>query len=351
MEGTKAEFYTLTPDAVLAAAEAAGIEPTGSFLQLNSLENRVFSVEGEERERVVLKFYRPGRWSAAQILEEHRFLAELAEAGVPVCAPLRLGSADTSSGSLGSSDGILFAAWKREGGRIPDEFTDEMLFAAGKLIARIHRVGAGSGFRQRPPLDAENLVRKPLAGMLERGDIPSDLRERYTDCALRVARAIDERTAAAPRLRIHGDFHWGNLLWDGKELRVLDFDDCAEGPPVQDIWMIAPAVDGRGKEQRLILLEGYRTVAPFEESWLGAASALRAGRFVDYAAWIAERRDDPAFKNAFPDFGTEEYWEKETADLESILLAEFERAEVPERVLKEYEEASTLTNKDYFFDL
>jgi Ser/Thr protein kinase RdoA (MazF antagonist) len=349
----KEQFYRLQPEAVMRAAEAAGYEPTGQFIQLNSLENRVYSVGVEDGPGLVLKFYRPERWSAAQIGEEHGFARELALAGVPVCAPLDLPAAARIEGqaALGSAEGIYFAAWEKAPGRIPDEFTDEMLFQLGRSIALLHEVGAKKLEGVRPVLDSSGLISAPLDFLLESGAIHPHFRDRYAEAARAAARALDKALSGAPRQRIHGDCHWGNLLYDGKTLRFLDFDDFRYGPPAQDIWMITPAIDAKGVAQREILLSGYRSKRPFEESWLGAVNPLKAGRYVHYAAWIARRWEDPSFKNAFPAFGGKEYWEGETRDLEALLTECAPREELPPALAEEAEDVSKLTNKDYFYDM
>src|SRR6478736_1612448 len=83
-------YADLTPQQVLDALDSVGLRGDGRILQLNSYENRVFQVFLEDGRAVVAKFYRPGRWSDAQIVEEHGFALELAEAEVPVVPPLLL---------------------------------------------------------------------------------------------------------------------------------------------------------------------------------------------------------------------------------------------------------------------
>jgi Ser/Thr protein kinase RdoA (MazF antagonist) len=80
-------YDALTPDVILDAVETCGLRCTGSFMALNSYENRVYRVLTEEMGPVVAKFYRPGRWSELAIREEHAFAALLAEHEIPVVAP------------------------------------------------------------------------------------------------------------------------------------------------------------------------------------------------------------------------------------------------------------------------
>ncbi|MCX7024611.1 MAG: serine/threonine protein kinase [Spirochaetes bacterium] len=345
--GTRDLFFFLTPDLVLDAAEWAGLEPTGRFLQLNSLENRVFSVDLEGGGRAVMKFYRPGRWNAEQVLEEHGFLLELDGAGVPVCAPRALPGGST----VGAMRGILFAAWNVSPGRIPEDLSESHFAAIGRLIASIHAVGERRPAPSRPGIDADTLVRRSAAYLLGEGLVPAKFAERYRGAAEGTAVALDRALEGVPRHRVHGDFHRGNLLFDGKTFRVLDFDDFGNGPAAQDVWMLTSPADPDGIAQREAIVGGYRSLRPFPSPWLDAVEPLRAARFVNYAAWIARRRADPSFPSAFPDFGSQEYWETETADLESLVRDGFPPAIAPERPpLPEGEDPSTLTNKDYFYD-
>lgn len=80
-------FQTLTPDLILDAIESTGIRIDSGLTELNSYENRVFQLMDEDRQRYVVKFYRPERWSDGQIDEEHVFARELANAEIPVVAP------------------------------------------------------------------------------------------------------------------------------------------------------------------------------------------------------------------------------------------------------------------------
>ena len=90
-------FYSLTPEVIDQVLRDHGLRPAGRVLALNSLENRVYDVEVAKFEKpegpfasenVVVKFYRPGRWSKEIIREEHKFLLELANYEIPVIAPM-----------------------------------------------------------------------------------------------------------------------------------------------------------------------------------------------------------------------------------------------------------------------
>lgn len=308
-------FFSLTPHKVLEAVEAAGILCNPVCYPLSSFENRVYEVEREDRSRVVAKFYRPGRWSEAQLLEEHAFLAELAQEEIPVCAPRPF----PGGGTLRRIEGIFYCVFDRVGGRAPDELDDALLERLGMLAARIHNVGAARPAQDRPRIDADTFVRRELAWMEEHGTLPAVIAPRYAAAARRIADLADERMRGVEVHRLHGDLHPGNLLLRDGVLRVCDFDDMAIGPAVQDLWLLAP---GRGEEaerQRATLIDGYERMRGFEWSTLRLVEPLRGLRMVRYAAWLARRWHDPIFPRTWPHFGTMSYWSEETRALEEIL--------------------------------
>ncbi len=341
-------FFALGPDGALRAVEAAGFAPTGHVTPLTCLENRVYDVRLEDDAHVVVKFYRPGRWSREAIREEHRFLAELAAAEVPVCAPL------DGEAALREQGDLLYAVWPRTGGRSPDELPDAVLPILGRLLARIHEVGAAGAAPHRPPLDAGSRVREPLARLESGGFLPPGCRRRYADAAGEVARLYEERSRGVPVHRIHGDCHRGNLLERDGTWFFLDFDDFGPGPAVQDVWMLIPGRDAAALRQRALLLDAYRQLRPFDDAWLRLVEPLRALRFVWYAGWIARRWRDPVFPDAFPHFGSEEYWERETRDLEeqAARIARDEPGTPSDgEPAAERGDEPELTNEDFFWDL
>ncbi len=309
-------FLRLTPDWVLRAIEAGGFEPSGHVLALNSLENRVYDLrlDDDEGTHVVAKFYRPGRWSKDAIRAEHAFLAELKVAEIPVCAPLSFADGDT----LHEVEGIAYAVWPRTGGRAPDELTDEQVEQLGRLVARIHNVGASKPAPARRVMSAESYVLEPLA-VIEKL-IPREWGARYRSAALSVAEVYRREAAGVPVHRIHGDCHLGNLLRGREGFFFLDFDDMLVGPAVQDLWLLMAGGEATDLAQRALFVEAYQQFRPFQHRWLRLIEPLRAMRWIHYSAWVARRWNDPAFPHAFPDFGTPKYWERETLDLERQIV-------------------------------
>ncbi len=343
-------FYQLTPDVVIKAVENRGLEPTGHCMALNSYENRVYDLRLEDGSHVVGKFYRPGRWSREQILEEHEFLFDLLDDEIPVCAPIRFQDGTT----LREIEGILYAIWPRTGGRVPDELSDQILEILGRLLARIHNNGAAKKATHRIRLTGDTYGREPLAFLEENKFLPGQCRERYHNAVLELADIYDSLCKDVPFHRIHGDCHLGNLLHGSEGWFFLDFDDFLTGPAAQDLWMLAPSRDQEGLRQRAVLIGAYRQFRDFENSWLHLIEPLRALRYVRYSAWIAQRWEDPAFPHAFPHFGTPQYWEEETEDLEEQLdYIHSSSADLPENVRRpesKDEKEEELTNKDFFWD-
>jgi len=307
-------FFALTPDRVLDAVEIGGLRCTGRCVPVRAFENRVYEVELEDERRLILKFYRPGRWSRETILEEHTFLAELAEAELPAVPPIDLGTGTT----LAEIDGILYAAFPKVRGRTLDEGDDERLRQIGRLIGRMHAVGAAHDAPHRPRFTVDFYVREPLAVILAGKFISEPLPGRYRDLVLRIADAIAEPLARARVQRIHGDLHWGNAIWGADGPILLDFDDFGMGPPVQDLWLLARGDSEEVKHAREQLITGYELFREFDRSTLALCEPLRAMRIIHMSGWIAKRWEDPSFQAAFPAFKTDNYWMSDYEALSTI---------------------------------
>jgi Ser/Thr protein kinase RdoA (MazF antagonist) len=309
-------FHTLTPERVLDAVEAGGLRCTGRCLPLRAFENRVYEVELEDERRLVVKFYRPGRWSRETILDEHRFLEDLVAAELPVVAPADLGTGQT----LNETNGIYYAAFPKVRGRTLDELDAEKRRRMGRTIGRMHAIGAARPAPHRRKLDVRFYIHEPLDVLLKGRFIPENLAPRYRDVALRIADAVAKPLAAARVQRIHGDLHWGNILWTPDPL-LVDFDDCMMGPPVQDLWLLASGDTEDARKAREDLIEGYELFREFDRSTLALAEPLRAMRIIHMSGWIAKRWADPSFPPAFPNFKDVRYWMEEYEALVAIAEA------------------------------
>ena len=275
--------------------------------------NRVYDVELEDGRFAVVKFYRPGRWPGAALRDEHRFLEDLRHAEVPVCAPLRGADGET----LGCHEGIFYGLWDRTGGREPDEMDRAELVVVGRLLARVHAVGATREAPDRPELDGDYGIRRHLEPIA--AAMPPQLVDRFRDAALRLADCLDDRLDATdvPFLRIHGDCHRGNLLRGPEGHFFLDFDDFVEGPAVHDLWVLVPE---RGHEGRsgcgTSFSRATASFYDFDPRWWTLVEPLRATRYVEKTGWITRRYSESTFQSTFPHFGSEVFWERETRDLE-----------------------------------
>lgn len=320
-------FDVLTPDVIVGAVEAAGFVCDGRVLALGSYENRVYQVGVEGAEPVVVKFYRPGRWSDEAIAEEHAFAHELAAAEIPVIAPLKTGkvAAAPAGGAAPSGfQGFRYAIYPRRGGHWPELSTREERQWMGRFLGRIHRVGAQGRFLHRPRLSPEAMGRGSVSYLLDSGLIPDYVVHRYERVAgelLDEVEAAFEAAGTLRDLRIHGDCHRNNVLWTASGPHFVDLDDCMTGPAVQDLWMLLAGSPAEMRGQLEDLLEGYTQFADFDYREAALIEPLRALRMVHYAAWLARRWDDPAFPRAFPWFGEPRYWERHTAELEEQLAA------------------------------
>ncbi len=335
-------FLALPPERVLSAVEAGGVRCKPVCFAMNSFENRVYLMETEEGERVVSKFYRPRRWSKEQILEEHRFLADLVEAEVPVCPTLPFPDGDT----LKEIDGIWYCLFESRGGRVPEELGDAAVERLGMLVARMHNVGDSRLAEHRIHLTSETYIWDNIAWLEEHHTLPEQVASRYLDAAGYIASSFDEVADGVAVHRIHGDCHLGNLLLREDVFNILDFDDMVVGPAVQDLWLALPGRDAHTRRQRECFLEGYERFRSFDRATLRLIEPLRGLRMVHYATWLARRWHDPIFPRTWPHHGTEEYWEDETAALED--LADHIRADRGDAPPEP--EVQPLTNKDYFFD-
>jgi Ser/Thr protein kinase RdoA (MazF antagonist) len=306
-------YAGLTPDCILDALESIGLRGDGRLLALNSYENRVYQIGIEDGPPLVVKFYRPARWSDAAILEEHAFVRALAEREIPVVAPLA-----PAGRTLHEFGGFRFAVYPRQGGHAP-EFDDRATLEwMGRFIGRIHAVGALAPYRARPTLDIAGFGIESRDYLLASGLIPAELLEAWRSViehALAGVRRCYERAGKVRHLRLHGDCYAGNVLWTGDGPHFVDFDDSRMGPAVQDLWMLLSGERAAMERQLGHVLAGYEDFQDFDRRELYLIEALRTLRLIHYSAWIARRWHDPAFPAAFPWFNTQRYWQDRILEL------------------------------------
>ena len=313
-------FADLDPGAILDAIDELGMRTDGRLLALNSYENRVYQVGIEAEAPVVVKFYRPARWSDAAIREEHAFVFELAEAELPVVAPMR----DANGESLHVHRGFRFSVFAKHGGRAPELDRPQTLEWIGRFLGRIHAIGALTSFRHRPTIDLETFGIEPSQYLLRHDFIPADILLAYESVVRQALEGIQrcyDRAGAVASLRLHGDCHLGNMLWTDAGPHFVDFDDSRMGPAMQDLWMLLSGTREQMRSQLLDILAGYEDFHTFDPRELFLVEALRTLRLIHYSAWIARRWDDPAFPVTFTWFNTQQYWQDRILELrEQIAL-------------------------------
>lgn len=312
-EGQMGLFHELGPDRVLNLVEKElGIRCNNLFRPLNSYINRVYEVEGLDKTRYIVKFYRPGRWTKEAIQEEHDFLFDLATQEVPVIAPLVLGSGKT----LASCEDVHFSVFPKCGGRSVDEFNDDEWLQLGRLIGRAHKVGESRNAKHRIVMSPQESTRTQLSFLLDSKCIPENLKLPLEEAGLAIIDDILPLFADAESIRIHGDCHFSNVIMrPGESFFLIDFDDMAMGTPVQDIWMLLPGGVEDAFVELDLFLEGYETFRHFDRRTLRLIEPLRAMRFIHYMAWCAHQVEEDGGTRAIDGFGSQEYWLKEIADL------------------------------------
>lgn len=319
---TDTPYADLSPEAVLDSLEAVGFRCDGRVLALNSYENRVYQIGIEDGDPVVAKFYRPGRWSDAAILEEHAFASELSAQEIPVVAPLARGGT-----SLHLHGGFRYAVFPRRGGRWPELGTPDERQWVGRFLGRIHAVGRAADFHERAQLSVLELGREARDFVLDGDWMPDYLADKYADVTDALLEEVEARTRGwrgAPLGRILGDCHRGNILWTDAGPHFVDLDDSVTGPAVQDLWMLLAGGASEMRAQLTDLLEGYEKFLPFSRREIALIEPLRALRMIHYAAWLARRWHDPAFPKAFPWFAEPRYWEEHQRALDDQLAAVLE---------------------------
>ena len=320
-------YENLTPELILQALESAGLLPTGSLLALNSYENRVYQAEMDDGAFVVVKFYRPNRWSNEAILEEHAFAMELAEQEIPMITPMLF-----EGKSLLEYEGYRFSVYPRRGGRWPELDSRENLEQLGRLIGRIHVVGRTRRFKHRRTLSVETWGRESLAFLSKSELLPPEVKHNFVSANEYMLEEIENIfNAVQPfSIRIYGDCHPGNILWTPNGPHFVDLDDCCMGPAMQDLWMLLSGTQEEMAEQLKVILQGYETFIDFDYAEVQLIEALRGLRLIHYCAWLARRWHDPAFPYHFPWFNTPRYWEDQMITFREQL----ERCRMPALDLK-----------------
>ncbi|KPZ51933.1 serine/threonine protein kinase [Pseudoalteromonas sp. P1-25] len=313
---SKFSFEDLTPDLILDAIESVGIYAESGLLALNSYENRVYQFKAEDGLRYVVKFYRPERWSKAQIQEEHDFAFELAEAEVPVVAPIK-----HNGQSLFEHQGYVFVLFPSVGGRQFEVDNLDQLDVMGRLIGRMHQVAKSKAFKHRPTFSCEEYLHTAKVHLQKSNLVPMGISTAFYTILDLVIEQAQAQYKNVQTIRLHGDCHAGNILWAGEALMFVDLDDARQGPAIQDLWMM---LSGDRQTQLLqldTLVNAYEEFCDFDHAQLKLIEPLRAMRIIHYMGWVAKRWSDPAFVRNFSWFAEDKYWEQQILALKEQLAA------------------------------
>ena len=314
----RGEFDRFTPERFLPDVEKMlGAKLNGYACAFTSYVNRVYELETDSGDRIVAKFYRPGRWTREAILDEHDFVFDCAERDVNVAAPYEL----TDGSTLGFSGEIPFAVYPKKRGRESEFETPESLRRVGALIGMIHSAGAEHPAEHRMNLTPEAFASRALYRLFDSDAVHRACEHELKDLCFDI---MDEAERVLPPpetfLRIHGDFHRANVLDRGDEgLLAIDFDDMLNGPAVQDLWLLLPDTPSKSRRELDALLGGYTLFMEFDDATLRAAEALRAMRMIHFLSWCAIQSGDRNFRATFPDWGSESFWRRELGDLRKQL--------------------------------
>lgn len=322
------DFARLSPDLIIDSVESLGLHSDARIFALNSYENRVYQIGldasldhpgldhpglGQSTSRLIGKYYRPHRWSDAQILEEHEFTEALAQLEIPVVAPLRL-----NQHTLHHFQGYRFALYPQRGGRIAELDNPQHLQQIGRFLGRIHLAAGQQLFTHRPSINLDEFAISSADYLLNQHFIPDYLQDAYRSLSQDLIELLQQRFAACPyqSIRLHGDCHAGNILWTDDGPHFVDFDDCRNGPAVQDLWMLLSGDEAHEQQQQLNhVLDGYFDFAELPPAELQLVEPLRCLRQMHYACWLARRWDDPSFPMNFPWFNSNQYWEQHILEL------------------------------------
>ncbi len=316
---SKHPYQKLTPDLVIQAVESLGYKTDARIFGLNSYENRVYQVGVSDKRSLVVKFYRPGRWTLDQILEEHRFSKELAALEIPVIPPITL-----EKQSVFEFEGFQLAVFPLFIGRPLELDNFANLLVMGRFIGRIHSVGTEACFVKRLEINIDRFAKQSREFLLDNDFIPRDLTVAYETLSQDLINKVESCFAghgAVKKLRIHGDCHPGNILWKDNAPNFVDFDDTMNGPAVQDLWMMLSGSRDQKQAQLQELLKGYNEFFRFPVAELSLIESLRTLRIMNYSAWLARRWDDPAFPRNFPWFNSNRYWSEHILQLREQLSA------------------------------
>jgi Ser/Thr protein kinase RdoA (MazF antagonist) len=309
--------YLLNEDAATSlvhdSLERYGIAPCEAHLELIKYrENFVYRVRCGDKD-YALRLHRPGHRTDAALRAELELLDAIGADGLKVPAVVSttdgelLCCLETADGehiqidAQGWIDGSSPMGSIEEGFAGTSRLEPSAFRQLGTAIAQLHNAAADHGGRAsavRGAWDAEGLAgRHPLWG--DPLDIPElgleDARI-LNDALEKLFAELDHFGTSGDRYGvIHADFTPENVLVQGVELVLIDFDDYGNGWYLFDlvtvVFFFLP--HPRYEEYVSELLAGYRKERALPESHLEFWHALMFARATTYLGWAGERRGDP----------------------------------------------------------
>lgn len=310
-------WESLTQDSIIDSVQnVTGAALSGLLLKRNSYINRVFELEEKRsKNRLIVKFYRPNRWTKEMIIEEHSFVKELFELENHVIPPLQY-----NGNTLFENNGILFAVFPKKGGRALDEFDKEGWINVGRLIGKMHLAASKDKDSKRIVWKPDIATKKQVVMINDLKVLPEEFAQSFNNCANAFIEQSSPAFDKTELFKLHGDIHRGNFIHrPGEGTFIVDFDDMCIGAPVQDMWMLLPdSVENCGNEIEWFI-SGYETFTAFDRRSLELIPYLRAMRMLHFASWCAIQKDDPGFEVNFPEWGTKKYWGQLIRDVNEII--------------------------------
>ena len=298
--------------------QAMGVRMTGLATPLPSYINRVYEIQTMNEERLIAKFYRPGRWSREALQQEHDFVRDCAADEIPVIAPLEHDDGRT----LYESDGMYFTLFPKRWGRQLELNSPKDWLRVGRLLGRVHVTGSRAEATARTNLHPARSTAKHIETLLDNGFVTPSHESAFREVTSQIMDEIADLFDDAEFIRIHGDCHCGNLLnRPGEGIMMIDFDDMMVGPPVQDMWLLLPGLVHECQRELNLLLRGYEQFREFDDRTFRLVEPLRAMRIIYFLAWCSLQVDDYKFRALYPEWGTDAFWLREINDLEHQLQA------------------------------
>lgn len=308
----KADFEELTPEILLNSVERSlKRNLTGLTSPLPSYINRVYELEAEDGERLIAKFFRPGRWTKGALIDEQNFVKDCFDDEIPVIPPMELFDGEL----INDANGIFFSVMPKRFGREIEINEDDDYIRLGTLLGRIHIAGLKREAKERVSLHPLKSTKKDVDYLLD-NFVPEDFKNAFE---LTCNSIIDLSVPLFENIsfqRIHGDCHQKNILnRPGEGMMIIDFDDMMVGPSVHDMWLLLPDHANNSRHEINLILSGYETFKEFDDREIRLIEPLRAMRMIYYLAWCAKQASDYRFKTTFPQWGSLGFWNNEITDL------------------------------------